>query len=87
MKVVTISSKNQITLPAQVLAHLGVSAHDKALVEKQGDTIVVTPLKTSVVDQVSGSLRSQIPQSKQAASLKEIDQTVRKKVAKKLAEE
>jgi AbrB family looped-hinge helix DNA binding protein len=42
MPVSTVSSKGQITLPAQVRRALGIEPNDRLMVEARGDAIVIT---------------------------------------------
>jgi len=85
MKLVTISSKNQITIPAEYLRSLGLSSSSKVLVEKKNKKILLTPVKKSIVDEVAGSLTHLIPKGKLGKTLKGIDEGTRNAVVKHLA--
>jgi bifunctional DNA-binding transcriptional regulator/antitoxin component of YhaV-PrlF toxin-antitoxin module len=84
MHVVTISSKNQITIPAKVLLEVGLGKSEKAIIKSQGGVITIVPAGASVTDQVAGSLKEQIPQNKIGSSLKKIDSVVKKRVSERL---
>jgi AbrB family looped-hinge helix DNA binding protein len=42
MQVSTVSSKGQITLPAQMRKKLRIEPNDRIIIEARGDTIVIT---------------------------------------------
>lgn len=85
MKIVTISSKNQITLPVSVMAALGLTAKSKVFIRAKDDKVVIEPVKKSVVEKVGGSLTHLVPKDKLGVSLKEIDEVTRNAVARHLA--
>lgn len=86
MNIVTISSKNQITLPAQLLRDLGLAPKKKLIVQRQSDAIVMQPLKKSVASELAGSLTKYVPKSKLGKSWKEIMEETKKIAAKELVE-
>jgi len=43
MPIATVSSKGQITLPAESRRALGIKPHDRVLVQVTGDAIVIRP--------------------------------------------
>lgn len=53
----TISSKNQITLPAHLLRELGLSAGDRLVVRREGNRLVLRPRPKDWVEYYGGSLR------------------------------
>ena len=57
MPTVTLSSKNQITLPAELVRVLGLKAGDKLSVIQSGDHLAVFSLPENWVDYFSGSLK------------------------------
>ena len=57
MPTVTISSKNQITLPAQIVRELGLRGGDKLVVELIDDRLVIVPEPESWVDYFAGSMK------------------------------
>lgn len=85
MKIVTISSKRQITLPAVMLSQLGVGPNSKLMIEERENNLTLKPIKTSVVDEVAGSLHKFVPPSKRGRLLEEIMRETKRIVAKKLA--
>lgn len=87
MNIVTISSKNQITLPKDLLASLGVGVKSQLLIDKESENIVLKPLKKSIVEEVGGSLRKYIDPKKLGVPFSEIMEETKKIVARKLAEE
>jgi AbrB family looped-hinge helix DNA binding protein len=54
--VTTISSKNQITLPAQVLRDMGLRAGDRLAVAREGNRLVLRPRPRDWVRHYAGSL-------------------------------
>ncbi len=85
MKLVTLSSKNQITLPKSLLQQLGVKSKSKLLIEAKEDSLVVKPVRQSIVDATAGSLNKYISPDKLGKSLEEIMEETRKLVVKDLA--
>lgn len=85
MRIVTISSKRQITLPAAMLSQLGIGPNTKVLIEEKEHNITLKPIKTSIVDQVAGSLSKFVPPSKRGRPFSEIMEETKRIVAKKLA--
>lgn len=68
----TISSKNQITLPAQLLRQMGLGAGDRLAVTVEGNRLVLRPRPKDWVAYYGGSLPGLYGQSRQ-----EIDGYVR----------
>lgn len=87
MRIVTLSSKNQITIPKALLEQLQVYPRSKLLITAEKDTIVVKPLKKSIVDELVGSLTKYVHPSKLGVSFDVIMEETKKIVAKKLAGE
>ena len=86
MKIVTLSSKRQITIPTDILEDRPLRPGDKLMIQKDRDGFLVKLLGTSVVREVAGSLGKYIPSSKRGISLSKILQETKKKTSKKLAE-
>ncbi len=57
MPIVTLSSKNQITLPADIVRSFGLKAGDKLIAELVGDHIVLMPQPESWADYFVGSMK------------------------------
>jgi AbrB family looped-hinge helix DNA binding protein len=68
----TISSKNQITLPAQLLRELGLSAGDRLSIRRDGDRLILRPRPKDWADYYGGSLRGVYGNTKE-----EIDEYIR----------
>lgn len=85
MRVVTISSKQQITIPKEFLLVLGLKHQGKFILEAQEEVLVMRPLKTSIVEQTAGSLTNSVSPSKLGASFSTILKATKKKTAAKLA--
>lgn len=81
---VTITSKNQITIPASVVSVLGFSQTRKLAAKIVGDTLVLKKTGPNLRD-LQGSL-SRLPQAKEYSVLKAIE-IARKMNANKLGEE
>lgn len=45
MKTITLTSKNQITLPAAMVRKLDLNGSRKLVIQRHGDSLVVTPQK------------------------------------------
>lgn len=85
MNIVTISSKNQITLPIELLISLGITPREKLLVDTKDNLLVLKPLKTSVTDEVAGSLTKHISSGKLGTPLSIVFNKTKKITAKKLS--
>jgi len=57
MPTATVSSKGQITLPAELMRAMKLKAGDKLLVELIGDQLVIMPKPASWVDHFVGSMK------------------------------
>ena len=68
----TISSKNQITLPAHLLRQMGLGAGDRLAVAVEGNRLVLRPRPKDWVAYYGGSLQGLYGQNRQ-----EIDAYVR----------
>ncbi len=84
---VTLSSKNQVTLPVSLLSVFGMEPKDKFLVEKKSDVIILKPVKGYVTDKFVGALAKYIPKNKKGESWEKIMTQTRKKVARHLVED
>lgn len=87
MNIVKISSKNQITIPKEVLESLGVESQSRLLLQKESGNIVLKPIKGSIVEELGGSLKKYTKPSMLGVPFSKIMEVTKKRVAKKLAEE
>ena len=85
MKIVTLSSKNQITIPKEALEELQLIPQRKLLIRYQKDKIVLEPIRKSIVEETAGSLKKYIPKNKLGKSWATIKEETKRKTAKKLA--
>lgn len=85
MNIVTISSKRQITLPKQLLLYIGAKPRDKMMIKAEKGDLRLKPLKTSIVQQVAGSLSKYIPASKRGVPFSKIMEETQRIVAAELA--
>jgi AbrB family looped-hinge helix DNA binding protein len=81
MNVVTVSSRNQIAIPAYLLRELSFASGSKLIIQRMGDKISLEPLRKSVVDSVSGSLRKHISKDKLNTPWKKVISQARKAMA------
>lgn len=86
MRIVTLSSKRQITLPVYMLNSLGIEPRSKILIEEGKENITLKPLKRSIIDEVAGSLSKFVPASKKGKFFSEIMEETKRIVAKQLAQ-
>lgn len=84
MKIVNLSSKNQITLPVDMLTQINANSVKKLLIQTEMGKIVIKPLNTSIVAQTAGSLTKLVSIDKRGLPLSEIMTKTQKIVAKKL---
>lgn len=87
MRIVTLSSKNQITIPIALLQQLQVYPRSKLLITAEKDAIVAKPLKKSVAHELAGSLTKYVHPSKLGVPFNVIMEETKRMVAKKLATE
>lgn len=85
MKIVKISSKGQITLPRLLLTKFNLTPYDKVLIEEEQEKIVIKPLKSSVVEELSGCLNKYVHPSKLGVPFEKIMEETQRKVARHLA--
>lgn len=86
MNIVTVSSKNQITIPKQMLRRMKIASHRRLVVEqKKHNVIVLRPLTKSIVEEVGGSLSKYLAVRKRAVSFSHILKTTKEITSKKLA--
>lgn len=85
MKIVTLSSKNQITIPNDLLISLGARSVNKFLLEENKGVITMRPLKNSIVDEVAGSLTKYVSPDKLGVPFEKIMEETKRITAEKLA--
>lgn len=84
MTLATVSSKNQIVLPKEILKLLCVESGDKLIVYTEGKEIRLKPVRGSIVDLVAGSVK--IAKDKRGVPFKKVMKVTKEKVSKKLVE-
>lgn len=84
MKITLLSSKGQITIPRDIQQSLNMAPRMKIALYPQKDALLIKPLKTSIVEQVGGSLLRYIPASKRGLPFSQIREETKKIVAKDL---
>ncbi|MBI4990718.1 AbrB/MazE/SpoVT family DNA-binding domain-containing protein [Candidatus Gottesmanbacteria bacterium] len=85
MQIVTISSKNQITLPVNLLRNFGLSPTQKLLVDIEDGHIILRPLKKTIIGETAGSLTPYVAAAKLGRTWVEIIRETKKTVSKRLA--
>lgn len=85
MKLVKISTQNQITLPAGLLSELDLKPSDRLIIEGQKGQLLLKPLRGSVVEQTAGSLTAYVSPAKRQTPLLKVLKETQKKVAERLA--
>ena len=85
MNIVTISSQRQITIPSRLLLSIGAKPRGKMVIRAEKGELSIKPLKTSIVQQVAGSLSKYIPPSKRGVPFAKIREETQKIVAAELA--
>lgn len=61
----TISSKNQITLPAHLLREMGLGAGDRLAIVREGNRLILRPRPKDWVQYYGGSLKGLYGRSKE----------------------
>lgn len=85
MRIVTVSSRRQITLPVDLSKDLNIRPASRLLIERKDENIMLKPLKGSVIDEVGGSLTRYIHPSKLNQPFNKVLEETKKIVAQKLA--
>lgn len=85
MNIATISSQRQITLPKRLLLELKLKPKQKVLIERHKKGVLVRPVRTSVTQELAGSLTKYIHPSKLGIPFDVIMEETQKKVAIELA--
>lgn len=83
MYVTTLSIKNQITIPKFLLNMIGVKDRTQFLISKKDDILTMRPIRTSLVDELAGSLS--IPKNKRGIPFNKVREIMAKKVAYEIA--
>lgn len=60
-KLTTLTSKNQITIPIEIIRSLGLSPRSKIFVEKDNDSIKIRPLKRRSFLDLYGAVKIKKP--------------------------
>ena len=85
MKIATISSKGQITIPKDIQQSLHVTHGSKVVLYPERDILMIKPLKNSIVEQTAGSLAHLIPNEKKGIPFKQVRKETQKIAAQELA--
>lgn len=85
MRITTISSKRQITIPEAMLKSFDMYPTSQVVLEERSNEISIKPLKSSVAQELAGCLNHLVHPSKLGVSFEKIMEETKKKVAKKLA--
>lgn len=84
MKIATISSKGQITIPKDMQILLNVKYGSKIMLYPNKNALVIKPLKKSIVEQTAGSLAYLVPEKKRGIPFSKIREETQKIVAQEL---
>lgn len=84
MKIATVSSKGQITLPRSLLRDVNITLKSKVLIKRSNGFIVIQPIKKSVVEETAGSLAKYIPKEKRGVPFAKIREITQKLAAEEL---
>ncbi len=87
MKLATISSQRQITLPKALLKALDLEVKDRLFLMVENKQLIAKPITKSIVNELAGSWADQVAAGKKGQSFKEIMQSTKKNTARKLAHE
>ena len=87
MNIITLSSKQQITLPQEILIQLAFEPGSKLLLETDKEKIILTPIRKSIVDQLGGSLARYVASEKRGVAFEQVLRETKSIVAKKLAQD
>jgi bifunctional DNA-binding transcriptional regulator/antitoxin component of YhaV-PrlF toxin-antitoxin module len=86
MRMSSISSKGQLTIPRDVQLRIGLIPNSKVMMyDESNEMLMIKPMKTSVVDQTAGSLGAYVSFSKRGKDFSVIEKEMKKKAAAILA--
>ena len=86
MKIATISSKGQITIPRDMQKSLNVTYGSKVMVYSDKDTLVIKPMRKSITEQTAGSLAHLVPLEKRGIPWSTVIKETQRLAAKELVE-
>ncbi len=81
MKIATLTTKGQVTIPAEIRALLGVDAGDRISFETQGDHVVLRALGQVSVK----SVRGMFGKSAVVATIEDMHEAVRARAAERFS--
>lgn len=87
MKIVTVSSKRQITIPKDLLVGLNLQPRARLILEEENGALMMKPLRKSVVEQTAGSLTPYVSSAKFGLALAKIIKETKRKTAAKLVKQ
>lgn len=80
MQVATITSKNQLTLPVDVVRKIGLKIGQKVIVSEESGRVIITPAQ-NLVEELAGSLK--LPRKWKNKSIVEITESSKAEYFKK----
>ncbi len=84
MRYTIISSKRQLTLSKEDLDRLGIGIHHRVTISFERGGLVVRPVTKTIVDEIAGTFRNDLPESKYALSVDALKSDTKKKVTQKI---
>ena len=85
MKMVTVSSKRQVTIPKRLLDALNLEPGNKLVLKVQKNSLIAQSLGSSVVEQTAGSLTAFVGRSRLGVPFSQALEKTKELVAKDLA--
>ena len=85
MKIVTLSAKNQITLPKAMISLLDLQPKEKLIIDYKEEELIIRPLGSSIVERTAGSLTNHVSSAKRGKKFSDILKDTKKITAKKLS--
>lgn len=85
MKIATISSKGQITIPKDVQKMMNVTYGSKVMLYPDKNILMIKPLKNSIVEQTAGSLKKYVDPKKLGIPFSKVREETQRIAAAELA--
>lgn len=85
MKIATISSKGQLTIPKYVQDMMNITYGSKVMLYPDKDILLIKPLKNSLTQQTAGSLKKYSNPKKLGVPFSKVREETQKIAAKELA--
>jgi AbrB family looped-hinge helix DNA binding protein len=82
MPIIAISAKGQVTIPKELRKAMNLKSADRVIIVMEGDQAVIKPIRGTLMD-IGGSIA--IPEAEKPIDFKRVRESVREKMAHRVA--